>query len=530
MKSLVAKLPLMVEKGENDSALSRAPLPCIVHWNQNHFVVVQKISRNKVSIADPAVGKRKISHSEFNKAYAPSGNKGVAIILEPSTQFFQKSDVSQKKGFGFIFQYLKPHRRLLVQLFIGLLLGTLIQLLFPFLTQSLVDIGIDTQDLNFIYLVLAGQLMLFFSQTIVRFIQSWILLHVSVRVNVNLIAEFLLKLMKLPLGFFETKNTGDLLQRINDHQRIEEFLTQSSLAVILSVMNIIVFGLVLLFYSVPIFLIFLVFSILYLLWIFIFLKKRKEIDYMAFSHLSTDKESLIEIIQGMPEIKLQGSHLKRRWKWAGIQSKLFSVQMKSLSISQYQDAGALSINRLKDILITFVAAKAVLDGQMTLGAMLAIQYIIGQLNGPLAQMIGFVRSAQDAHISLERLSEVHNATNEELVTGEIKNIPVGDIRLSGLSFAYNPISKPILKDINVTIPHGKTTAIVGTSGSGKTTLLKLLLGFYPPTAGDIHVGNLSIRDLDMKAWRAMCGAVLQDGYIFSDTIANNIAESDTGID
>ena len=530
-RTFAAKLPLHKNGSLDASDLTQAPLPCIVHWNQNHFVVVHKISRSKVHIADPAVGKLKLPHKEFTKSYASEGDKGVAILLEPTSTFLETETVQAKKGIGFIFRYLKPHKRLLLQLFIGLLLGTFIQLLFPFLTQSLVDIGIDTRNLNFIYLVLAGQLMLFFSQTIVRFIQSWILLHVSTRVNVNLIAEFLLKLMNLPLGFFDSKNTGDLLQRIDDHKRIEHFLTQSSLAVLLSVLNIIVFGVVLLIYSVPIFLIFLVFSILYLLWIFIFLKKRREVDYMAFSHLSEDKASLIEMIQGMPEIKLQGSQLKRRWKWANIQSKLFSVQMKSLSIVQYQEAGALSINRLKDILITFVAAKAVLDGGITLGMMLAIQYIIGQLNGPLAQLVGFVRSAQDAHISMERLSEIHNTENEELpMASKVRNVPPGDIVIDELSFQYSPILELVLNEISLVMPRNKTTAIVGNSGSGKTTLLKLLLGFYPPTSGHIKIGSINLAHTDMKAWRGKCGAVMQEGFIFSDTIANNIAESDDKID
>ena len=530
-RTFAAKLPLRGNGNDETSDLYRAPLPCIVHWNQNHFVVVHKITKSKVYIADPAVGKLKLSDKEFNKAYNSGGNKGVVILLEPTSTFLDADPTQDQRGLSFIFKYLKPHRRLLVQLFIGLLLGTFIQLLFPFMTQSLVDIGIDTRNLNFIYLILAGQLMLFLSQTVVRFIQSWILLHISTRVNVNLIAEFLLKLMKLPLGFFDAKNTGDLLQRIDDHKRIEYFLTQSSLAVLLSVLNILVFGVVLLIYSLPIFLIFFFFSVVYMLWIFIFLKKRKEVDYMAFAHLSEDKASLIEMIQGMAEIKLQGSQLKRRWKWANIQSKLFSVQMKALSIAQYQEAGALSINRLKDILITFVAAKAVLDGQITLGMMLAIQYIIGQLNGPLAQLIGYVRSAQDAQIGMERLSEIHNADNEaDTAQNKLRNIPDGNIHIEAVSFQYSPISEHVLQDVSLLLPQGKMTAIVGNSGSGKTTLIKLLLGFYPPTSGHINVGDISLSQMDLSAWRSKCGAVMQEGFIFSDTIANNIAESDDKVD
>ncbi len=392
------------------------------------------------------------------------------------------------------------------------------------------DIGIETKNLNFIHLVLAGQLALFVGSTSVRFIQSWILLHVSVRINVNLIADFLIKLMHLPLGYFDSKNTGDLLQRISDHKRIESFLTTSSLSVLLSIVNILVFGVVLIIYSVPIFLIFLIASILYIGWIFFFLKLRKEVDYIAFRQLANNQDSLIEIVQGMPEIKLQGSQLKRRWKWATIQAQLFRTQMKSLSISQYQDAGALSINQLKDIIITFFAAKLVLDGQITLGMMLAIQYIIGQLNGPLQQMIGFIRSAQDAKISLERLSEIHNQPDEESASVlKSADVPEGDIKIKELSFAYSDLNDEnllVLKNINLTIPRGKTLAIVGSSGSGKTTLLKLLLGFYQPQMGSISVGRQNLNSIYSNIWKGKCGVVMQDGFIFSDSIADNIAESD----
>lgn len=372
--------------------------------------------------------------------------------------------------------------------------------------------------------------MLFFSQMVVRFIQSWILLHISVRINVSLISDFLIKLMNLPLGFFDSKNTGDLLQRIGDHRRIESFLTQSTLSVLLSSVNLIVFGIVLLIYSTTIFLIFLGASILYVLWIFLFLKKRKEVDYKAFQQLSDNQDSLIEIIQGMPEIKLQGSHLKRRWKWATIQAKLFRTQIKALAISQYQDAGAISITQVKDIIITFIAAKGVLDGTMTFGMMLAIQYILGQLNAPLQQLIGFIRTAQDAQISLERLGEIHNNPNEEnKKEKKVNTIPDGDIVIEKLSFRYTPISDDVLQDVDLVIPRGKTTAIVGMSGSGKTTLIKLLLGFYEPTSGKISISGSPLNSFYMNIWRKHCGVVMQEGFIFSDTIAANLAESDDNI-
>ena len=360
LRSLSVRIPFEAEKDK--PSLSVAPLPAIIHWNQNHFVVVFRISNNHVWIADPAHGKIKLKKEDFLTSWLKQSKDGFALLLEPTTEFYKDPEVEEiDTGFKFLTQYLKPHRKIIWQLVLGLFLGTVIQLIFPFLTQSLVDIGIDTENLNFIYLVLAGQLVLFVSQTIVQFIQSWILLHISVRVNVNLVADFLKKLMSLPLSFFDSKNTGDLLQRISDHRRIETFLTQSSLTVLLSMMSLIVFGVVLAVYSLKIFLIYLGFSILYFAWVLIFMKQRRVVDYLAFQQLSDNQNSLIEIIQGIPEIKLQGSQLKHRWQWANIQAKLFRTQIKSLSITQYQDAGAMSLNQLKDIVITFFAATAVLD-------------------------------------------------------------------------------------------------------------------------------------------------------------------------
>ena len=530
-RTLAVKIPFSDKKSKH--SLMVAPLPTIVHWNQNHFVVVYKINRKYVWIADPADGKHKLPHADFKRSWVTDNNSGIALLLETGLEFHE-SEIEYNKplnSIDFLKSYLLPHKKLFIQLIIGLLLGSVFSLIFPFLTQSLVDIGIDTRNLNFIHLVLAGMLMLFISGMIVRFIQNWILLHISVRINVSLISDFLIKLMHLPLGFFDSKNTGDLLQRIDDHNRIESFLTNSSVSFLLSIVNIIVFGIVLAIYSMKIFLIFIIASVLYILWIAFFLKRRKEIDYLAFQQMSDNQDSLIEIIQGMPEIKLQGSQQKRRWKWAHIQAKLFRVQMKSLAISQYQDAGGLFINQFKDIIITFIAAKSVLDGQMTLGMMLAVQYIIGQLNAPLQQLIGFIRSAQDAKISLERLAEVHDQKNEEeKEVIKAKTIPAGDIVLENLAFSYTPISPKVLKNINLTIPRGKITAIVGTSGSGKTTMVKLLLGFYNLNKGSIKIGDVPLDTIYKKIWREDCGVVMQDGFIFSDTIANNIAESDDNID
>ena len=526
-RTMAVKVPFNSKNGT--PSLIQAPLPSIAHWNQNHFVVVHKIGKKHVHIADPGQGKFKLPLKVFKKSWESDDKKGVLLLLEPRPKFYEREEINKTRynSFGHLIKYLKPYRKLIVQLILSLLLISLFQLIFPFVTQAIVDTGIQSQNLQFIYLMLIAQLALFTGQTLVRFLQSWITLHISVRINVSLIADFLLKLMRLPLGFFDTKMIGDLLQRIGDHNRIQSFLTNSTLTILLSVFNLVVFGIILLIYSFPIFIIFLVSSILYLVWIFLFLKKRREVDYMAFQQMSNNQNSLIEIIHGMPEIKLQGSQLKRRWGWANIQAKLFRVQIKSLAIAQYQDGGALSINELKNILITFIAASGVVQGQITLGMMMAITYIVGQLNVPLQQLVSFIRSAQDAKISLERLGEIHEHEDEETEDRiKIFSIPNGDIRLENISFKYNPISPNVLDNISLNIPRGKITAIVGTSGSGKTTLVKLLLQFYHTTSGKIFIGNTPINNIHTQSWRDQCGVVMQGGYIFSDSIANNIAESD----
>lgn len=532
LRSLAVKVPFVGFQKDTPS-LVRAPLPAIAHWNQNHFIIVIRVGRKYIHIADPGKGKFKLTIADFKKGWISGDGKGVLLLLDPQPQFYEPNAIDKVnyQGFSYLLKYLKPHYRLLGQLVLSLLLVSVLQLIFPFVTQAIVDTGIQDQNINFIYLMLIAQLSLFVGQTLVRFLQSWITLHISVRINVNLIADFLQKLMKLPVVFFDAKMTGDLLQRIGDHQRVESFLTRSTLSILLSFFNLLIFGIVLFVYSVPIFFTFLVSSIAYLAWIYLFLNKRRAVDHQAFQQMSDNQNSLIEIIQGMPEIKLQGSQLKRRWGWANIQAKLFRVQIKALSIAQYQDGGALSINEFKNIIITFIAAKSVVDGQMTLGMMMAVTYIVGQLNSPLQQLVGFIRSAQDAKISLERLGEIHNRKNEGVTNyPKRRQIPKGDIELKNLSFKYNPISETVLSDLDLTIPRGKVTAIVGTSGSGKTTLIKLLLQFYNPSVGKIMVGNTNLDAIHTQSWRDEIGVVLQDGFIFSDTIASNIAESDDRVD
>lgn len=526
LRSMAVKIPF--KGGSNAPCLLNAPFPLIAHWNQNHFIVVYKATKKKVWVADPANGKHILSVEDFLKGWQSDADKGVVLLIETTPKFYSQDDPpSDKLSFRFFLNYLRPFSKLGWQLLIGLLISSLLTLAFPFLTQAIVDTGIVSQDIGFIYLVLIGQLMLFATATVVRFIQSWILLHIGTRLNISLISDFLIKLMNLPLEYFDTKMTGDLLQRISDHKRIEAFLTQSTLGFILSIFNLFAFGAVLLYYSRVIFLIFTVSAVAYFGWIFLFLRWRKTIDYRAFKQQSRTQDSLIEILQGMTEIKLQGSELKRRWRWAEIQAKLFRVQMSALRLGQWQEAGATFINQSKDMVITVVAATGVINGNLTLGMMLAIQYIIGQLNGPLTQMISFVRAGQDARISLERLGEIHTQPDEnEDITQVVPVHPQnGDIEIDQLSFRYNALSNNVLSDINLVIPAGKVTAIVGTSGSGKTTLLKLLLGFYPPTEGAIHINKQQLAKMNQQMWRDRCGVVMQDGFIFSDSIANNISES-----
>jgi len=513
-------------------------LPAIIHWKQNHFIVIYKISKTKVYVADPAYGLITYPIDEFLTGFLSTAVKdkseGVVLMFEVSPDFYQhEGEKTNKKSLKFLFLYLKPYKKYLYQLVMGLMLGSLFQLIFPFLTQSIVDIGINNQDIGFIYLVLIAQLMLTLSRTSVDFIRSWIFLHISTRINISLISDFLVKLMKLPIGFFDTQMIGDIMQRIGDHRRIESFLTGSSLNIIFSALNLIVFSIVLAIYSMKIFIVFLIGSILYTLWIYLFMKRRRELDYKRFARAADNQNVLFQLITGMQEIKLNNCERKKRWDWENIQAKLFKIRVEGLSLSQYQQAGGLFLNETKNVLITFLAAKLVIDGNITLGMMLAVQYIIGQLNAPIESLIRFFHDWQDAKISLERLGEIHDKEDEENPEdNKILTLPDDrEIKISNLSFKYTgSLSKNALEEINLIIPQNKITAIVGTSGSGKTTLIKLMLGFYPPTNGDIRIGNAMLDTISKRVWRDHCGGVMQEGFIFSDTIARNIAVGDETID
>jgi len=518
-----------------EQLVAEAPLPAIVHWNQSHFVVVYKITGKKgkeiVHVSDPGGGLVSFTREEFLRCWASTveegEKKGVALLLETTPDFYATADDKpNKKSFGFLFSYLRPYTKLIIQLLLGLVLGSLLQLLFPFLTQSIVDKGIGNRNIGFIYLVLIAQLVLTLSRVSVEFIRGWILLHLGTRINISLISDFLTKLMRLPMHYFDSKLIGDLMQRIGDNKRIESFLTSTTLNVMFSLVNLVIFGAVLLFYNWLIFTIFLAGSTLYAIWVWLFMKKREELDYRRFAQMAANQSNVIQLIQGMQEIKLNGCEQQKRWEWERIQARLFKVSVKGLALSQYQQSGAVLINEVKNILITVIAAKSVVDGDMTLGMMLAVQYILGQLNSPIDQLISFFNLTQDAKISLERLGEIHLRKDEEGADdSRINEIPESkNIEISNLSFSYEgPDSELVLKNLDLSILAGKQTAIVGTSGSGKTTLVKLLLGFYPPSSGEIRLGENSINSFSVRSWREQCGVVMQDGFIFSDSIANNIA-------
>lgn len=527
-RSMGAKLSLDSIKAMN--------LPCVLHWNKVHYVVLFEIKDNMFHVADPAHGILKYDEREFLNFWIGSQandktEEGIALLLEPTPKLFQTDfeEFDVDFGFSFITKYLFRYKSFIWQLVFGLVAASLLQLIFPFLTQSVVDIGIENQDIHFVYLILFSQIALFLGKTALEVVRSWIMLHLSTRVNISIISDFFVKLMNLPISFFDTRMTGDILQRINDHERIERILTNSSLNVLFSMITFVVFSFVLAYYNLKIFGVFIVGSLLYFLWITIFLKKRKDIDYKRFSQVSAEQSKVIELINGMQEIKLHNAEKKKRWSWEYLQAKLFKVSIEGLVLEQYQNVGSQFINECKNILITFLSAKLVINGEITLGMMLSVSYIVGQLNSPIAQLINFVREVQDARISLDRLSEIHNKKDEEGVeTQRIKDYSKDlDFKLNKVSFRYIGSEQFILKDLDLVIPANKVTAIVGVSGSGKTTLMKLLLKFYEPNKGEIKYGTHGLKNISQKSWREDSGVVMQEGYIFNDTIANNIA---VGID
>ena len=542
------------------------PLPCILHWNQKHFVVLYKVKGAKGEkashspseggklpsivergrgrgvrfyIADPAGSKYVLKKEELLKCWASTKQNGqdygVVLMLEPKPDFYQKTDETQKnkKNLSFFFKYLRPFRSQIVQLFIGLFIGSILSLILPFLTQSIVDKGISNNNLSFVTLILISQLILFCVQLGVGFLQNWISLHVNTRISISLISDFLSKLMRLPLRFFDSKNIGDILQRIGDNERIKSFLTGNSITTLFSFFNFIIFACILAYYNLKILAVFLAGNILYILWITLFLRYRRRLDMARFTQASAEQSNLVQMVTGMQEIKLNNCEHQQRWKWERIQVKLFNISIKGLALGQYQQLGSVFFTQITSLLISYISARSVIEGNMTLGMMMSVSYIIGQLSAPVSQLIGFVQSAQDAKISLERLNEIHNREDETSKEVEyMTELPENkNIIINNLFFSYDGADRNYaLNDVSLFIPQNKTTAIVGASGSGKTTLIKLLLNFYNPNKGEIFINNVNLNEIHPHLWRQSTGAVMQDGFIFSDTIAGNIAVGVENID
>lgn len=536
-----AKLGLETHAGRVSlDGLKGLPLPAILHWNQKHFVVLYRVSKTGRTfyISDPAKGNFKCGVNDFLKGWSMtlSNNeyKGIAMFLQPSEKFGQteESGAGERRSFRFLMRYLRQYRRYFLQIFLGLLLGCLLQLVMPFLTQSIVDVGIRHEDIGFIWLVLLGELMIVTGRTATDFIRRWLLLHISMRINISLVSDFFIKLLRLPMAFFDTKLTGDLLQRMGDHSRVQSFLTGQVLGILFSALSFFIFGAVLLVYDPLVFAVFIAGTLAYGAWIATFLNRRKMLDYELFERQAENQNRTYQFITSMQEIKLQQCERRRRWEWEDTQADLFAVQMKSLKLQQTQEAGSIFINEVKNILITVFAATAVINGEMTLGAMLAVQYIVGQLNSPVEQFMGFIYSLQDVRISLERINEIHGGRDEELASGLLCSFS-GEkaISLRGVSFKYDPhAAVDTLSDVSLEIPEGKVTAIVGASGSGKTTLIKLMLGYYPPYKGEIRIAGHDISGYSLRWWRSRCGVVMQDGVIFSESIERNIAVNDGPVD
>lgn len=514
-------------------------LPCIVHWRKNHFVVVYKIKNTgryrgneKIYISDPGYGLIAYNKNEFLKYWLVGDDDtyGIAMTMVPTEKFYElKPDRETKLRFTDFFKYLSPFKWPIIQLVVTMLAGSLISLVFPFLTQTLVDVGIRDGNMNFILMLLVAQLALTLGQLGNDLIRGWLMLHITLRVSISFISDFLNKLMRLPISFFDVKKVGDIMQRIGDNSRIQTFLTGSLISIVIAVITFIVYSVVMAGYNVAILLVFLFGSMIYVLWVALFLKKRRELDMRRFQEMSANQSNVIQLVTGMQEIKLNNCERHKLWEWESIQAKLYKISANSLALEQTQNVGGTFINQVKNIIVSFMAAKLVVDGNMTLGMMMAMQYIIGQLNAPIGQFISFVHSTQDASISLERLGEIYGREEEE-PEDKPKDPAIpqsGDIEFRNVTFQYEgPDSDKVLNNINFIVNSGKVNAIVGVSGSGKTTILKLLLGFYRPVEGKVLLNGVDLYSYSDSAWRGRCGVVMQEGYIFSDTIGNNIGVSD----
>ena len=510
----------------------KIPMPCILHWNYSHFVVVYKVSKNKVYVSDPQVGLVTYSKEKFIHAWKRTEERGYVLAIETTPTFYETEDVKTPTTFSRYFRYLRPYRKLLVQVFFGMAMGIVISLLFPMITQSIVDIGIETKDYDFINILLVAGAVLTLSSVFSNYVQSRMMLYVSDKINISMVSDFIKKALNLPVTFFERKMTSDILNRIEDHNRIQAFIFDAFLKIIIAGLSFIVYAIILATYKINLFLFFMGGTVIYVLWILLFLKKRRRLDYQYFDSSIYNQNEIIQIVDSSHEIKINNLQQRKKWDWEKSRLDIYNLNIKLLNLTQTQDIGTAIIDRLKNVFITFVAAKAVITGDMTLGMMLSVQYIIGQMNGPVGQLIGFIQSFQDAKISLERVSEVVYQEEEEATfTGVKMPIPKNrSIELKDLTFSYHKNVLPVLKNVSLVLPQGKMTAIVGQSGSGKTTLMKLLLRFYENYEGSIAVGNIDLKSIDIYEWRDHCGSVMQDGKIFNDTILYNIVLDEENID
>lgn len=522
------------------------PLPCIVYWNSKHYIVVYKIKKRRgkwwVYVSDPAIGLLKYSEEQFLRGWLKTqvyedespkntgDEEGVILLLEPTPRFYESpSEENTKLKFSYLLKYLKLYKSYFVQLILAMLVASGLNLILPFLTQSIVDVGIGTSNLNFVVMILIAQVTLTLGQFANNLIRQWLSLHMTTRISISYISDFLCKLMRLPIAYFDSKKSGDILQRIGDYSRVQSFLTGTLLSMTIAILTFIVYSCVMAAYNMVILLVFIGGSILFALWILLFMRYRRKLDYMRFQESSENQSNMIQLISGMQDIKLNSCERQKRWEWERIQIKLFNISIKSLTLGQTQEVGALFISQTKNIIVSFLAVSAVIKGDMTLGMMMAMQYILGQLNGPLSQFISFIQATQDAKISMERLGEIYDRPDEEPDDEpRIHTIPdAAPLEFRDVVFHYEgPNSEPALDGVSLCIPVRKVTAIVGASGSGKTTMLKMMLGFYRPTQGKILLDGKPLEQYSDRCWRRDCGVVMQEGFIFADTIARNIGAID----
>lgn len=507
--------------------------PCIVHWNQKHFMVCYKIKNKKSAsffyMVDPAQGFCKFSYDEFRSPFETENGKGVVLLLSPSNNFQQeKKNDGKKSAWTTFIPYAKGYKGLFLQILVFLAISSVLGFIFPLLTQKIVDVGIKLEKKDVIWIIILAQLGIVLSRFLIDFMRSWALLQINSKINILFISDFLKKLVRLPISFFDKKNVGDIMQRIEDNYRVERFLTGESFLAIFSILNFIVFSILLAYYKLSFFIIFAIGNFIYVTWVLFFLKYRKELDNRRFAQSSGEQAKLIQIVSGISEIKINRSEKKEIWSWENIQANLYQISIKSLLLAQIQRTGGLFFGQFVNMSITYFAARSVVDGEISIGAMMSIMFVIGQLSAPIEQLIQFVKSAQDASISISRINEVIQCDdeykNKRVVPDTIQSC---DLRVDNISFSYNyPESRMVIEELSLFIPNNKVTAIVGASGSGKTTLMKLLLGFYTPTLGQINIGEITLSEIDPYYWRSKIGAVLQDGFIFSNTITENIALSD----